>query len=58
MSNAIGFANPSGAGASTLALEVVRLRSAEIAAARRMVVEHVPEEDEHRVLDMLGIRHG
>lgn len=52
MSNASGFAS------RALLDRAVKTSRAEVAAARRMVVEYVPEEDEHRVLDMLGLRHG
>lgn len=35
----------------------VRLRPSEVAAARRMIVKHVPEEQEIELRRMLGVHH-
>lgn len=57
MTNVIGYAGPPAATFGSLGHEPVRVNPDEVAAARRMIVKHVPIEDEIEVRRMLGVHH-
>lgn len=57
MTSTIAYAGPPTAPFDPLGLQSSRMNPADVAAARRLIVKHVPVEDEIELRRMLGIHH-